>query len=72
MGTTEKVKILVALFLNERGNPRFKKMQVTPNIKQAFTKKFAHTAFVALATITANIVLCTMLAEKNIIFLWDD
>ena len=42
---TEKAKVFVALSLEERGNPRFLKMQVTPNIKQASVKKFAHAAF---------------------------
>ena len=42
---TEKAKVFVALSLDERGNPRFVKMRVTPNIKQASVKKFAHTAF---------------------------
>ena len=42
---TEKAKVFVALSLDERGNPRFLKMQVTPNIKQASVKKFAHAAF---------------------------
>ena len=35
----------MALFLDDRGNPRFLKMRVTPNIKQASVKKFAHAAF---------------------------
>ena len=42
---TEKAKVFVALSLNERGNPCFLKMQVTPNIKQASVKKFARAAF---------------------------
>ena len=42
---TEKARVFVALSLDELGNPRFLKMQVTPNIKQASVKKFAHTAF---------------------------
>lgn len=42
---TEKAKVFVALSSDERGNPRFLKMQVTPNIKQASVKKFAHAAF---------------------------
>lgn len=35
----------MALSLDDRGNPRFLKMRVTPNIKQTSVKKFAHTAF---------------------------
>jgi len=31
---TEKAKVFVALSLNERGNLRFLKMWVTPNIKR--------------------------------------
>ena len=42
---TEKEKVFVALSLDERGNPGFLKMRVTPNIKQASVKKFAHAAF---------------------------
>ena len=42
---TEKEKVFVALALDEQGNPRFLKMRVTPNIKQASVKKFAHAAF---------------------------
>ena len=42
---TEKAKVFVALSLDALGNPRFLKMQVTPNIKQASVKKFAHTSF---------------------------
>ena len=42
---TEKAKVFVALSLDERGNPRFLKMRITPNIKQASVKKFAHAAF---------------------------
>lgn len=41
----EKEKIFVALSLDEPGNPHFLKMRVTPNIKQASVKKFAHAAF---------------------------
>lgn len=43
---TEKAKVFVALSLDDRGNPRFLKMRVTPNIKQVSVKKFAHAAFV--------------------------
>ena len=42
---TEKATVFVALSLDERGNPRFLKMQVTPNLKQASVKKFANAAF---------------------------
>lgn len=42
---TEKTKVFVALSLDEQGNPRFLKMRVTPNIKQASVRKFAHAAF---------------------------
>ena len=42
---TEKEKVFVALALDEQGNPRFLKMRVTPNIKQASVKKFAHASF---------------------------
>lgn len=42
---SEKAKVFVALSLDDRGNPRFLKMRVTPNIKQASVKKFAHAVF---------------------------
>ena len=42
---TEKAKVFVVLSLDERGNPGFLKMRVTPNIKQASAKKFAHATF---------------------------
>ena len=42
---TEKAKVFVALSLDERGNPRFLKMRVTPNLKQTSVKKFAKAAF---------------------------
>ena len=42
---TEKAKILVAVSLDERGNPRYTKMQVTQNIKRASVKKFAQATF---------------------------
>ena len=42
---TEKAKVFVALSLDERGNPLYLKMRVTPNLKQASVKKFAHVAF---------------------------
>jgi len=42
---TEKVKVFVALSLDELGNPRDLKMQVTENIKQASVKRFARSTF---------------------------
>lgn len=42
---TEKAKVFVALSLDIQGNPRYMKMRVTSNIKQASVKKFAHAAF---------------------------
>ena len=42
---TEKAKVFMALSLDERGNPFFLKMRVTPNLKQASVKRFAHAAF---------------------------
>lgn len=38
---TEKVKVFVALSLDSHGHPRYLKMQITPDIKQASVKKFA-------------------------------
>lgn len=48
---TEKVNVFVALSLGNQGNPRYLKMQVTPNIKQASVKKFAQSAFAENSTI---------------------
>ena len=42
---TEKAKVFAALSLDELGNPRFLKMWVTPNLKQASVKKFARATF---------------------------
>ncbi len=42
---TEKAKVFAALSLDKRGNPRFLKMRVTPNIKHTSVRKFAHAAF---------------------------
>lgn len=42
---TEKAKVFVALSLDAQGNPRYLKMWMTPNLKQASVKKFAHAAF---------------------------
>jgi len=42
---TEKAKIFAALSLDEYGNPRYLKMRVTANIKQASVRKFARSAF---------------------------
>ena len=42
---TEKAKVFVALSLDGRGNPLCLKMRVTPNLKRASVKKFAHAAF---------------------------
>ena len=42
---TEKAKVVVALSLDERGNPLYLKMRVTPNLKQASVKKFVHATF---------------------------
>ncbi len=42
---TEKAKVFVALSLDENGNPRYLKMRVTANIKQASVRKFARSAF---------------------------
>lgn len=35
----------MALSLEEQGNPRFLKIRVTPNIKQASAREFTHAAF---------------------------
>ena len=51
---TEKAKVFVALSLNEWGNPRFLKMQVTLNLKQTSVKKFAHAAFADSSVIRSD------------------
>ena len=40
--------------LDERGNPRFLKVRVTPNIKQASVKKFAHAAIADASVIYSD------------------
>ena len=51
---TEKAKVFVAVSLDERGNPRYAKIQVTQNIKRASVKKFAKAAFAQDSTIHSN------------------
>ena len=51
---TEKTKVFVALALDNRGNPRYLKMGVTQNIKQASVKKFAHNAIAKGSTIRSD------------------
>ena len=51
---TEKAKVFVALSLDELGNPRFLKMRVTPNLKQASVKKFARAAFAGNSVIHSD------------------
>ena len=47
---TEKTKVFVALSLDQRGNPRYLKMKVTQNIKQAAVRRFAQNA-IALGSV---------------------
>lgn len=42
---TEKAKVFAAVSLDERGNPRHIKMQLTQDIKRTSVKKFAQAAF---------------------------
>ncbi len=51
---TEKVKVFVALSLDSQGNPRYLKMQVTSNIKQASVRKFARSAFAENSVIRSD------------------
>lgn len=51
---TEKAKVFAAVSLDEWGNPRYTKMQVTQNIKRASVKKFAQTAFAQGSTIHSD------------------
>lgn len=52
--STEKAKAFVALSLDNHGNPQYLKMGVTPNIKQASVKKFAHQAIAAGSTVRSD------------------
>ena len=51
---TDKAKVFAAVSLDERGNPRYIKMQVTQNIKRASVKKFAQAAFAQGSTIHSD------------------
>ena len=51
---TEKAKVFVALSLDEHGNPKYLKMSVTENIKQASVKKFANSAIEKGSTIHSD------------------
>ena len=51
---TEKAKVFAALSLDESGNPRHIKMQVTQNIKRASVKKFAQTASAQGSTLCSD------------------
>lgn len=51
---TEKAKVFAALSLDERGNPLFLKMKVTPNIKQASVKKFVNVTVASASTIRSD------------------
>ena len=56
---TEKAKVFVALSLDERGKPRFLKMRVTLNIKQAYVKKFTMPPLTMAARSTAMAIAVT-------------
>ena len=51
---TKKAKVFVALSLDGRGNPRYLKLQVTKNIKQASVRKFAQSSFTDNSTIRSD------------------
>lgn len=51
---TEKAKVFVALSLDEFGNPCHLKMTLTPNIKQASVRKFAHSTFAEGSTVRSD------------------
>lgn len=51
---TEKGNVFVALSLDSQEHPRYLKMLVTPNIRQASVKKFAQSAFAENSTIRSN------------------
>jgi len=62
---TEKAKIFVALSLDEHGNPRYLKMQVIVNIKQAFVRKFAQSTFAEGSVIRSDSYRNYILALKD-------
>ncbi len=51
---TEKAKVFVALSLDDKGNPKYLKMQVTPNIQQSAVKKFVQGSVVVGSTIHSD------------------
>lgn len=51
---TEKAKVFVALSLDQRGNPLYLKMWVTPDVKKASVKKFAQMAFAEGSTVRSD------------------
>lgn len=51
---TEKAKVFVALSLDQRGNPLYLKMWVTPDVKKASVKKFAQRAFTEGSTVRSD------------------
>lgn len=52
--STEKAKVFVALSLDEKGNPRYLKMCLTKNLKQASVKKFALDAIAKGAVVRSD------------------
>lgn len=50
----KRLKVFVALALDNHGNPQYLKMGVTPNLKQASVKKFAHQAIASGSTIRSD------------------
>ena len=51
---TEKAKVFVVLSLDQRGNPLYLKMWVTPDVKRASVKKFAQMAFAKGSTVRSD------------------
>ena len=51
---TEKAKVFVALSLDQRGNPLYLKMWVTPDVKKDSVKKFAQMAFAEGSTVRSD------------------
>lgn len=51
---TEKAKVFVALSLDNKGNPKYLKMQVTPNIQQTSVKKFIQKNVITGSTVCSD------------------
>ena len=51
---TEKAKVFVALSLDDKGNPKYLKMRVTPNIQKESVKKFVQESVILGSTVQSD------------------